>query len=158
MEVARQAIHTAGQRLFIRLAARDHERDARFINQDRIGFIDHRGGERAMNLVLREQAKLVAKIVEADLVRRGVGNIAGISALALFDAHALLDAADRESQEFVNTAHPFGIAPGQVVVHGHHMNTLSALGVPGNRRDGGERLSLSGLHFGDPATGQRQWA
>ena len=155
-KVARHAVHAMSQRFFIRFAARDHQGDARLVDEDRIGFIDYSGREWPMHLVLGEKSKLIAKIIEANLIRRGVGDVAGIGALAILHAHALLDATHGESHEFVDPAHPLGVAPGQIIVHGHHVDAWSVLRVPHDGGDSGQRFSFAGLHLGNSAIGQRQ--
>ena len=75
-----------GQTRFIGLPAGDHQRDAGFVDQDGVGFVDHGGCKRAVDLLADREGELVAEIVESDLVGSGVGDIAGVGALALFDA------------------------------------------------------------------------
>ncbi len=59
--------------------------------------------------------------------------------------------ADGQSQEFVNTAHPFGVAFGQVVVDGDHVDALSGEGIQIDRQSCDEGLTFTGLHFRDLA-------
>ena len=74
------AIHLIGQWLLSAFTARDHQRNARFIDQDGIGFVDHCGGERPVDLVVRIERQSVAQQIEPDLVGGGVGDVASISA------------------------------------------------------------------------------
>src|SRR6266568_3313698 len=137
-------------------AAGDDQRNARLVEQNRIGFIDQGHGEGPVYLGLRVQGKLIAKIIEADLVCRGVGDIARIGALALLYAHALLDSAYLEPEELINSAHPVGVAAGQIIVDGHDVDTLAGLRIPDDGWNGGKSLALARLHLGDLAIGERQ--
>jgi hypothetical protein len=51
-----------------------------------------------------------------------------------------------------------GIAAGEVVVHGHHVDAGAGARVPGDRGRAGQRLAFAGLHFDDLAARQRQRA
>ncbi len=48
-EESRDAIHLIGQHVLSGVAARDHQRNARFVDQDRVGFVDHGGCERTVH-------------------------------------------------------------------------------------------------------------
>src|SRR5262249_44920653 len=54
-------------------------------------------------------------------------------------------------QKFVEAAHPFGIASRQVIVHGDDVNAFTADRVQIGGQGRNERLSFTGLHFGDLA-------
>jgi hypothetical protein len=49
----------------------------------------------------------------------------------------------------VYPAHPLGVAPGQVIVDGHHVDALAGEGVEVHRHGGDEGLAFAGLHLGD---------
>ncbi len=89
------------------------------------------------------------KIVEAELVVLPVSDIGAIGDLAILIGHAVDDDADGQAEEIVNSAHPFGVAPRQVVVDGDDMHAASRQRVEhrGQSRDQG--LALAGFHFGD---------
>ena len=157
-EAARHLVHAIRKRGIARLAARQHQRNARLVYQNRVGLINHGGRKRPMHLFRRIERNLIAQKIEADLVRCGVGNVAVVCPLAFFGVHALLNAAHREAEDFIDRAHPLRIAPSQVVVHRHHMNTLTRLRMPGNRRHCRQSLSFPGLHLGDSSTGERKRA
>ena len=157
-EESRDAIHLMGQRLFARFTARDHQRNARFIDEDRIGFIDHRGCERPMDLLARIERQAVAQMIEPNLVGGGIGDVARVGPASLFQIHALLDMAYRESQEFIDPAHPLGVAARQIIVHRHHVNARACSRVPNHGRNRGQRFAFAGLHFGDLSGGESQRA
>ena len=68
------------------------------------------------------------------------------------------DHADAEAEEFVDLAHPFGVALGQVVVHRHDVHALAFEGVEIDRQGGDQRLAFAGLHLGDLALVQHHAA
>ena len=148
-EVARQLIDPIEKSRVGRLAAGKNQRNTSLVDQNRVDLVDNRRGKWTMNLILRIKSNLIAQVIEADLVCHGVGDIAEIRLLALFAAHALLYAAHREAEELIDRAHPIGIPPGQIVVHGHYMDALARLRIPDNCRNRGQRLSFAGLHLCD---------
>ena len=66
----------------------------------------------------------------------------------------MLDHADRHAEEAVDAAHPFRVAPRQVVVDGDDVDAFAfeRVEIRGQRRD--ERLAFTGFHFGDGAVVQ----
>src|SRR5256885_9057450 len=102
------------------------------------------------------RSRLCLEVVEARLIRGDVGNITRIGALAVLDAHGLLDAAHREPEELVDAAHPSGIPASQIVVHRHHVDALARLRIPGNRWDCGKGLPLTCLHLSNLFTCESQ--
>ncbi len=92
---------------------------------------------------------VVAQVVEAELVVGAVGDIGAVGHLPLLVVELVLDDADRHAEEPVDAAHPLGVAAGQVVVDGDHVNALAfeRVEIRGKRRD--ERLALAGLHLRD---------
>ena len=61
------------------------------------------------------------------------------------------DDADRQAEELVETAHPFGVAAGEVVVDGNDVHALAGQGVEVDGQSGDKRLAFTGAHFGDAA-------
>ena len=52
-------------------------------------------------------------------------------------------------EEIVDAAHPFGVAPRQVVVDGHDVDAAARQRIEHGRQRRDESLALAGLHFGD---------
>ncbi len=75
---------------------------------------------------------------------------ARVGEFAVLIGDAVNDHADRQAQVSVHAAHPFGVAPRQVVVDRHDVNPASAERVEHGGQRGDESLALAGLHFGDP--------
>ena len=109
---------------------------------ERVAALDH-----LRELVLH----VVAQIVEAEFVVGAVGNVAGIGRLALVVVEPVHDDADRKPEELVDAAHPFGVAPGEVVVDGDDVHALAGKRVEIDRQRRDERLAFAGLHLGDGA-------
>ena len=138
---------------FARLLRRtaDDQRRPSLVDQNRIDFVDQCEVQFALHEVLDLPGHVVAKVVEADLVVRDVGHVAVVSGASLGGVETVLNDSDAQAEELVKRPHPLGIAPGQVVVDGHHRHASSLEGarVHGQRRD--ERLAFAGLHLGDAA-------
>ena len=94
--------------------ARDDERGARLVNQDRIDLVDDREVMRTLDVLLQVELHVVAQVVEAELVILAVSDVAGVSGLAIGVADAVHDHADGEAEKRVDAAHPLGsrAAPG----------------------------------------------
>src|SRR5688572_1782117 len=90
---ARHAIDPVSQGCLIAFTAGNDERNPGLIDQDRVHLVHKSDRKGTMNLVVRIESQLVAKIVESNFVRRAVGDVTGIGALPVLRCHALLDAA-----------------------------------------------------------------
>ena len=100
--------------------AADDERRARFVNQDGVHFVHDGEIMAALDLFfLARGHAVVAQIIEAELGVRAVGDVAIV--LLAADARRLVvqNAADGQAEKFVNRAHPFGVARGEVIVDRH---------------------------------------
>ena len=64
---------------------------------------------------------------------------------------AVLNDADAQSEKLVEPAHPFRVASGQVVVHGDDVDAFASERIQICGQRGDQRLSFTGLHFGDLA-------
>ncbi len=131
--------------------AGNNERRARFVDQDRVDFVDDGVGMPALHHLRQLVLHIVAQIVEAELVIGAVGDVAGIGGAPLVVVETVDDDADREAEKFVNLSHPFGVAAGEVIVDGDDMHALAGerVQINGERRD--QRLAFAGLHLGDRA-------
>ena len=129
----------------------DDERGARFVDEDRIDFVDDREVQLALHHVFELPGHVVAQVVEADFVIRDVGDVAVVRRAPLDRRKVVLDDAHAHAQEVVQRRHPLGVAAGQIVVDRDHVHALTEqrVGVGGQGRD--ERLTLARLHLGDLA-------
>ena len=104
------------------------ERGAGFIDEDRVHLVHNGEIVPALHAMREVELHVVAQVVETELVVGSVSDVGIIRIVALLVVQPVLDHADRESEKLVETAHPFGVATRQVVVHGDHMDAL-----PGER-------------------------
>ena len=61
------------------------------------------------------------------------------------------DHADCQAEELVDLAHPFGVALGEIIVHGDDVHAAAGECIEIDRKSGDQRLAFAGLHFGDLA-------
>ena len=54
------------------------QRRARFVDQDRVDFVDDREGEPALHAVFDAEREVVAQVVEAELVVGAVGDVGAV--------------------------------------------------------------------------------
>ena len=104
---------------------RDDQRRARLVDQDRVDLVDDREVELALDAALERELHVVAQVVEAELVVGDVGDVGAVGLAALLIGQVVHDHADREPEEAVDLAHPGGVAPGQVVVHGDDVHAAA---------------------------------
>ena len=131
--------------------ARDDQRRAALVDQDRVDLVDHGEAVAALDHVGQRVLHVVAEVVEAEFIVGAVGDVAGVGGAALGVVEAVHDLADRHAEEAVDLAHPFGVARGEVVVDGDDVDAPAFEGVEIDWRRGDQRLALAGAHFGDAA-------
>ena len=131
--------------------ARNDERRPRFVDENAVHLVDDREIVPALDVVRELELHVVAQVIEPELVVRAVGDVGGVRDLPLGVVELVLDDADGHAEKAVDAAHPLGVAPGQVVVHGHDVDALAPERVQVGRERGDERLALAGLHLGDLA-------
>ncbi len=138
--------------------ARDDERRARLVDQDRVHLVDDGEVVAALHHLAYRVFHVVAEIVEAELVVGAVGDIAAILLAPLLVAEIVHDAADGKPQELVDGAHPGGVALGEIVVDGNDMDAAAGERVEIDGQRGDQRLAFAGLHLGDAALMQHHAA
>ena len=126
--------------------------------QDRVDLVDDGEGMAALHAVLCGRHHVVAQVVEAELRIGAVGDVGGIGFAAQRRRHVVQNDARVHAQEAVDAAGVFGIALGQIVVHGDDVRVAAVERVEEACGGGDERLALAGLHFGDAAVVERQAA
>ncbi len=100
--------------------AADDERRARFVNQDRVHFVHDGEIMSALHLLLlAERHAVVAQIIEAELRVRAVGDVAIVLLAADVRRLVVQNHADRQAEKFVDRAHPFRVARGEIIVDRH---------------------------------------
>jgi len=138
--------------------AGDDQRRAGFVDQDRVDLVDDREMVAALAHLRDVVFHVVAEIVEAELVVRAVGDVAGIGALALLVVEPVHDDADGQAEEVVELGHPLGVAPGEIVVDRDDMDALAFERIEIGRQGRDQRLAFAGLHLGDGALVQHHAA
>ena len=131
--------------------ARDDQRGARFVDQDRIDLVDDAEVEGAVDHLLAVELHIVAEVIEAQLVVRRIGDVAVIGVAALRLIKVRDDDPGCQAQEAIDGAHPFGVARREIVVDRDDMDALAfeRVEVAGQSRH--QRLAFTRRHFGDLA-------
>ena len=128
---------------------RDDQRSARFVDQDRIDFINDRVIMAALYTRREIELHVVAQIVEAELVICSVGDVGSVCCLPLEIVHVVLDDADFQTEEAIYLAHPFGVARGEVVVDRNNVDATTRQRVKVSRQRCHQRLAFASAHFGN---------
>ena len=150
--------------------AGDDQRRAGLVDEDVVDLVDDRevvAGERlavlveaaaVLDLLVQRRRHVVAQVVEPELGVRAVRDVGRVGLALLLVGLHVLQHADGEAERLVDRAHPVGVAAGQVVVDGDHVDALAGERVEHHGRGGGQRLALAGLHLGDRAVVQHHAA
>ncbi len=125
------------------------ERRSGFIHQDTIDLVHDGVGQILLDIILQGEFHIVPEIIEAKLVVCPVDHIGPVSLFPLQVSHVVLNNTNFQTEEFIDSPHPFGIPASQIVVHRHHVNTGPREGVEINRKGCNEGLSFPGFHLGD---------
>ena len=112
----------------------------------------------ALHAILDFELHVVAQVVEAEFVVGAVGDVGGVGGAALVVVEVVDDDADGEAEELVDLAHPLGVALGQVVVDGDHVDAVAGERVEIAGEGGDEGFAFAGPHFGDLALVQHHAA
>ena len=139
-----------GARRRLRLAGDDQRRPG-LVDQDRVDLVHDRVRVAALHDVVERHRHVVAEVVEAELGVGAVRDVGLVGRLAKVERHQVLDEADGHAEALEDATVPFGVALGEVVVHGHEVDPGRRERVQVQRRRGDERLALTGLHLGDVA-------
>ncbi len=135
--------------------AADDQRRPGLVDEDGVDLVDDGVVVPALDQIVAAPRHVVAQVVEAELVVGPVRDVRGVRPAAVVRAHLGEDHVDLETEEAVHPAHPLGVAAGQVVVRGDHVDALARQRVQVGRERADQRLALTGLHLGDVAHVQR---
>src|ERR1700761_6123454 len=125
------------------------QRRTRFVDQDRVDFVDDGVVEAALIALVFGQGHVVAQVVKAEFVVGAVGDIGGIGLMLVAMLHAWPDHAHAQAKEVVQLAHLRRVAASQVVVHGDNVNAFVFQRVQIHRQRTHQGLAFAGTHFGD---------
>ena len=129
--------------------ARDNQRRARLVDQNRVHLVDDRKIKRPLYHLGKRKLHVVAQIVKTQLVVGAVNNVAGIGGTAFLVVFAVYDVVDRQPQKTIYLPHPLGVAFSQIVVDGNDMHAFAFQGVKISGERGDQRFAFAGFHFGD---------
>ncbi len=149
--------HLVDRKVEVRLVlsrSRNDQRGTRLVDQDRIDFIDDREIERPLHHLPAFVLHVVAQVIEAELVVGRIGDIRIIRIAPLLLADVGHDHPNRQAEELVQAAHPFGVARGEVVVHRDDVHALALDRIEIGRQCGDQRLALARTHLGNFAAVQ----
>ena len=157
-ELGRKLVQSVVQLDVVVRLSRNDERRTRLVDQDRIHFVDDRVVKATLDTLARGEHHVIAQIIEAELVVGAIRDIRGVGGLLVGVGKLGKIDADGQSEEFVDPAHPIGVALRQIIIDGDDVHAISRQRIEkcGQRRD--ERFSFAGAHFGDLAVVQRNAA
>ena len=128
--------------------ARDNQWRPCFIDQNTVDLI-HDG---KVVLLLENLAQLgfhvIAEIIKAQLVVRGIGHIAFIRGAFVFFGHARDRGTGGQPQRGKDLAHPVGVPLHEVFVHRHHMHALAGQRIQIGGQRGGQGFTFTGFLLG----------
>ena len=127
--------------------AGQHQRHQRLVDEHRVGLVDQRDVRVRRHQIVDVGDQLVAQHVEADLVDRGVGDVALVGLAPLVGRRVCGDPADGHAERLEQRAHPFGVAAGQVVVDRDDVHVAAAERVARRSDRARQRLALTGRHL-----------
>ena len=119
------------------------------VNEYGVHLIDDGVVVSALYEVERGGSHVVSQVVEAELVVRAEGDVAGVG-FASFVAVGLVfvDTIDGETEEHVYRSVPLGVTFGEVVIDGDHVYAFMCQCVEIDRQCRHEGLTLAGSHLG----------
>src|ERR1051326_8625840 len=97
--------------------AGDNQRGPGFVDKDRVNFVNHGKVMTALNAGSEIELHVVPQIIEAEFVVGAVGDVGGIGGLALEVVHVVLNAANFQTEEAIDLAHPFSVARGEIIIY-----------------------------------------
>ena len=98
--------------------AGQHQRHQRLVDQHRVGLVDQGHVRVGRHQVGDVGDQLIAQHVEADLVDRGVGDVALVGGAALLAVDSAVIQPTVRPMRLQQRTHPLGVAAGQIVVDG----------------------------------------
>src|SRR3569833_1232381 len=129
---------------------RDDQRRPRFVDEDRVHFVDDRVVVRPLHALIERDDHVVAQVVEAELV---IGPVRDVRVIGVPPLHrpglGVVQAGDRQTEVVVEVPHPLRVAASEVRVHRHEMRALSRQRIQIERQRRDERLAFAGRLFSD---------
>ena len=128
-------------------AAGNHQRDSRFVDENRVGLVHEREVEGPVDQIVLAHAQVVAQVVEPCFFGRYVGDVATVRGTGAPGPHALLNETNGQTQELVDGSHPLGIPAGQIIVERQDVDAVAGQGIEIGGQDCDQGLAFAGLHL-----------
>ena len=150
-------------RLFVQLGGLtaltgDNQGRAGLVDQDGVHLVHDGIGVLPLHQIALADDHVIPQIIEAQLVIRAIGNVAGIGLAAVGGLHVMDDQAHGQTHEPMYLAHPLAIAPSQIVVNGNDMDALARQRVQIRGQGRHQRFAFACFHFSDAALMQHDTA
>ena len=129
----------------------DDQRRPGLVDENRVDFVNDCEVPVLLDLFGHTELHVVTQVVEAELGRRAVEDVARIGVLLLLvRLHVMrVDRARAEAQRPEEREHPVPVTLHEVVVDGDDVNLLAVEYGQVGRQRSDDRLALAGLHLGD---------
>ena len=132
--------------------ARNDQRSTCVVDQNGVYLIHNGEVVATLHQFLWEAGHVVPQVIKTKFVVGAEGDVCGVGlAAGVGVGLVFVDAIHREAVELVEGTHPFGVALGQVVVHGDKVHAKAREGVEVNGQGGHQGLSFSRGHLCDAA-------
>src|SRR5438093_7199472 len=133
----------------------DDEWRPRFVDQDRVYFVDNRVMITALDLLFaRGGHTVVAQVIEAELAVRSVRDVAGVLLTTNIRLLIVLNTANGQPEKCVKLPHPFGVAASEIIIHRYEMRAASGESIQVQRQSRDQGFSFACRHFRNSAAVQ----
>ena len=117
------------------------------VNQDRIDFVHDGEGQARLSLVCHGKRHIVPQVIKTKFVVGSINNIASVGVPLLGGPLPRANDPDRHAKKVIDGPHPGGIAPRQIVVHGHQVHRITSQRIEVGGQGRNQCLALTGTHF-----------
>ena len=134
---------------------RDHQRNARFIDEDEVGFVHDRELVAAMNDLRRTLGGVIAQEIEAGFFGGHVRDVARVGAPPGVPRESFDDERRLEMEGAIERRHPLRVPACEVVVGGEDMHSATLERTEQGGKRGDQRLAFAGDELHEPAAVHR---
>ena len=128
-QLRNQSIYRSIQIRTVFNATRNYQRRSRFVDKNRVHFIDDGVMQTALNTIFGTECHVVSQVIEAKLVIRTVGDIRLVGRLFFLQTLTGIDHTNRHIQRGKQRSHPLSTPFCQVVIDCHQMHTTAFQGI-----------------------------
>ena len=115
--------------------------------RDNMAFAMADKAQARLGLVCHGKRHVVPQVIKTKLVVGSINNIAGVGVPLLGGPLPRANDPDRHAKKIIDGPHPGGIAPRQIVVHGHQVHRITSQRVEVGGQSRNQCLALTGAHF-----------